>query len=127
MRRSILAFAMMAIVVAASAPASARQNEFQGRYRLHARLVQTVENIGCPVENYSRSVYVHYVSEKVRQFGDPVSDAARRFRYRPGERGSWHHTRGVNYRLDYDPATDSAVGTRHTPECIWGVRLVARG
>jgi hypothetical protein len=49
MRRSILAFVMVAIVVGVAPPADAVDDGFQGRYRLHARLVQDPVDIGCPV------------------------------------------------------------------------------
>lgn len=106
-------------------PAGAIDDGFQGWYRLHARLVQNPVNIGCPSkEEYTHPVYVHYISGRIRQFGDPVSELARRFRYVRGEEFPWQHTRGRKFVLQYDPSTDRAFGIKHGPQCIWGVHLI---
>ena len=127
MRKAILAFVMVAIVAAAAQPASAIDEGFQGRYRIIAHHVSGY----CRNESYRRLVDVRYVNERVRQFGHPHSDSARRFRYESTRRGRgfpWRHTRGNEYKLRYDMFTGRAVGFRHAPQgCTWRVHLIPIG
>ena len=125
-RKAILAFVMLAIVGAAQ-PAGAIDDAFRGRYRLIAHLVSG----DCPRGDYRHPVRVRWVNGRVRQFGHPLSDSARRFRYKPDMRGRgfpWRHTRGQTFKLRYDMFTGKAVGFRRAPQgCRWHVRLVPIG
>lgn len=125
MRRPIMACALVAIVVTVAQPVGAIDDGFHGRYRIIARRVSGV----CPNDSYRHQVNVRYVNGKVRQFGHPLSDSARRFRYgnRMRPRGfPWRHTRGNRFVLRYDMFTDSAHGFRHGLQgCKWRVHLVS--
>jgi len=125
MRRSILAFVMVAIVVAAAQPAAAIDNGFRGRYRL----IERETSHACPVGSDRRRVEVTYVSERVREIDPDHSTAGAnwRFRYVRGERFPWQTNDG-RFVLRYSRRTDSAVGTRDgLQECRFHVRLVPMG
>jgi hypothetical protein len=123
MRKSLLVFVMVAIVVAAAQPAGAIDDGFRGRYRLIGREIS--ECFG----NSPRRVEVRYVDERHRRI-DPVHStrgAKWRLRYVRGERFPWQ-TRGQGFVLRYRPRTDSAVGILHGLQgCTWRVRLVPMG
>jgi hypothetical protein len=121
MRRPIL-LVVVAIVVAAAQPATAVDDGFQGRYRVIAQHLSG----NCFGDSYTHRVEVRYISPTIRQFGFSPSDLVRHFKY---VNGRWRHTRGWRFVLDYDPATDTAVGVRGPgPEgCTWDVRIIPIG
>ena len=130
MRKAILAFVMVSVVVVSAQPAAAVDDGFRGWYRIIAR--QTLQS-GCPKGDYERRTRVHHAEEMELQFGPYARHvnndfaAARIFRYKSGKYYPWQHTRG-RFVLRYEPATNSAVGVRYgAAECRWQVRLVAIG
>ena len=68
MRRSILAFVIVAIVVAAAQPAGAIDNGFRGPYRVIAR---EIPGHSCLIDTAWYRVRIRYVSERVRRY-DPL-------------------------------------------------------
>jgi hypothetical protein len=122
MRKPILAFVTVAIVVAAAQPAGAIDNGLRGQYRAIER-----PRVGSHCGGSSRHrVEVRYVNERVREIGPVGSDSGKRLRYVRGERFPWQHEGRLVLR--YRPRTDSAVGVRYGLEdCSWRVRLVPLG
>ncbi len=121
MKKSILGFVMLAIVVGAAQPAVAIDDRFRGRYRLIGR-----DMGGCFSNSQRRRVEVRYVDERVRTI-DPdhsTQGALWRLKYVRGEESSWQTDDG-RFVLRYRPRTDSAVGILDgLQECTWRVRLV---
>src|SRR5262245_43004720 len=125
MRKAILAFALVAVVVAAAQPASAFDDGFRGNYVLHAR-----EKAGttCPDWSFQRDVDVTYVNDAVRTV-DPVHSRVGeqwRLRYVTKARFPWQDSELGLVSLRYKPDTDSAIGhmRRIQSDCRWHVRLV---
>jgi hypothetical protein len=124
MKKSILAFVMVAIVVGAAQPAVAIDDGFRGRYRLIGR-----DTGGCFSNSQRRRVEVGYVDERVRTIDPDHSTlgALWRLRYVRGEEFPWQTDDG-RFVLRYRPRTDSAVGILDgIQECVWRVRLVSMG
>jgi hypothetical protein len=109
MRRSILAFVMVAIVVAEAPPAGAIDNGFAGRYR-----VIGAELGDCPGADRDR-VQVGYVNERVRYLAHAGLVWSGRLGYLDGERFPWQTTKDGprRFELRYDAATDTAVGSKY--------------
>jgi hypothetical protein len=126
MRKAILAFVMVAIVVAAAQPAGAVDDRFRGWYRLVAR---EAPGATCRSNSYGHRIHVRYVNEKVRDLRQPRADTAHRFRYVPVERFPWQgELRHRAAALQYDSATDTAVGFRSGLEgCRYRLRLIPIG
>lgn len=126
MRNAILAFAIVAIVVAAAQPAGAVDDGFRGRYRIIAYGGST----WCPYSTFSHRVHVRFVNERARGFVYPRHESTKRFRYVRGEDLPWQQQMGErpgasSIALRYRPRTDSAFGTkRRGPMCLWRVRVV---
>jgi len=121
MRRSILAFVMVAIVVAAAQPAGAIDDGFRGPYRVFAR-----ESPGsyCEADTYRYRVHIRYVSERVRRYDRFAPGSGGTLRYLRGQRFPWR----AGVELRYDQRTDSAVGRDLAPQGCWRrLRLVPIG
>lgn len=126
MRKAILAFVMMAMVVAAAQPAGAVDDAFRGRYWVIGR----DGDVFCSLPSFRHRVRVRFVNESAREFVYPRYDSTKRFRYVRGEHLPWEQQMGdrpgaSSIALRYRPRTDSAVGTKWGgPQCNWRVRLV---
>lgn len=110
MRKAILAFVMMTIVVAAAQPAGAIDNGFRGRYRVIARG-------GCAFQPAWYRVRIRYISERVRTYDRFAPGPGWPLRYVPGERFPWQRQGGSLVELRYDRRTDTAVGILQGPQC----------
>jgi hypothetical protein len=119
MRRSILAFVIVAIVVAAAQPAVAINKGFRGRYRVIAL------DDSCPFQPDWYRVRIRYVSARVRTYDRFAPGSGWSLRYVRGERFPWQREGGSLVELRYDPRTDTAIGIQQGPQCpTWRVRLV---
>lgn len=125
MRKSILAFVMMAVVVAAAQPAGAVDDGFRGRYRVIGR----DGDPWCSVHTFRHRIHVRFVNERVREFVYPRYDSTKRFRYDGRKPFPWQQVLerpgASSIALRYRPRTDSADGSKWGgPQCTWRVRLV---
>jgi hypothetical protein len=125
MRRAILAFVMVAVVVVAAQPAVAVDDGFRGWYRVIGR-----ELGGCDSGDYKDRVQVRYVDEGVRYLAHAGLVWSGRLRYMPGKRFPWQTTNDGprRYELRYNPSTDRAVGFKYGLQgSMVFVRLIAIG
>ena len=121
MRKAILAFVMVAVVVAAAQPAGAIDNGFRGPYRV---IWREIPGHSCLTDTAWYRVRIRYVSERVRRYDRFAPGSGGTLRYVRGERFPWRG--GVELR--YHRRTDSAVGRQLEPQGCWRrLRLVPIG
>ena len=128
MRKAILAFVMVAIVVAVAQPAGAVDDGFRGRYRIIGRGGDDF----CPFPSFRHRVHVRFVNERFREFVYPRYDSTKRFRYDGLRPFPWYQVLerpgASSIALRYRPRTGSADGFKSGgPQCTWRVRVVPIG
>jgi hypothetical protein len=122
MRKALLAFVTVVIVVAAAQPAVAIDEGFRGRYRV---IWREIPGHSCLTDSGWYRVRIRYVGERARGYDRFGPGPSRTLRYVRGERFPWRY-HAVSFR--YNPRTDSAVGRHPRPQGCWQrLRLVPIG